>query len=49
MALQWQTIETVNQLSPAPPNVGTWIRTDRAQVIGGGWSEPSWSNGMWRK
>lgn len=35
MALQWQTIELVNQLSPAPPNVGIWIRTDRAQVVGG--------------
>lgn len=35
MALQWQTIELVNQLAPAPPNVGIWIRTDRAQVIGG--------------
>ncbi len=33
--MQWQTIELVNQLTPAPPNLGTWIRTDRAQVIGG--------------
>lgn len=33
--MQWQTIELVNQLTPAPPNRGTWIRTDRAQVIGG--------------
>ena len=35
MALQWQTIELVNELSSAPPNVGIWIRTDRAQVSGG--------------
>lgn len=35
MTLQWQTSELVNELSPAPPNVGIWIRTDRAQVVGG--------------
>jgi hypothetical protein len=35
MALQWQAIELVSQLSPAPPNVGIWIRTDRAPVSGG--------------
>ncbi len=34
MALQWQAIELVDQLSPAPPNIGIWIRTDRAQVSG---------------
>ncbi|CUS38982.1 hypothetical protein COMA1_60188 [Candidatus Nitrospira nitrosa] len=33
--MEWQTIELVNQLTPAPPNLGIWIRTDRAQVIGG--------------
>jgi len=33
--MQWQTIELLNQLAPTPPNLGTWIRTDRAQVIGG--------------
>ncbi len=35
MALQWQTIELVNELSSVPPNIGIWIRTDRAQVSGG--------------
>lgn len=35
MALQWQVIEQINQLSSAPPNVGSWIRTERAQVFGG--------------
>lgn len=33
--MQWQTIEVDNQLAPAPPNPGSWIRTDRAQVPGG--------------
>ncbi len=33
--MQWQTIELLNQLAPTPPNLRTWIRTDRAQVIGG--------------
>lgn len=35
MPLQWQPIEVVNQISPAPPNVGSWIRTERAQLLGG--------------
>lgn len=35
MPLQWQSIELVNQLSQTQPNLGTWIRTDRAQVFGG--------------
>ncbi len=35
MALQWQTIELVNQLAPPPSNVGIWVRTDRAEVVGG--------------
>lgn len=28
-------IELVNQIAPVPPNVGTWIRTERTQVLGG--------------
>ncbi|MCC6139888.1 MAG: hypothetical protein IT389_04645 [Nitrospira sp.] len=35
MPLQWQPIELVNQVAATPPYVGTWIRTDRAQVLGG--------------
>lgn len=33
--MQWQTIEIINKLSPKPPGEGTWIRTDRAKVVGG--------------
>lgn len=35
MSLQWEQIELVNQLMPQPPNLGVWIKTERAKVFGG--------------
>lgn len=35
MSLQWEPIELANQLAPQSPYLGTWIRTERAKVIGG--------------
>lgn len=33
--LAWETIEISDQLSPAPPRLGNWLRTERARTVGG--------------
>lgn len=35
MSLQWTVIELSDHLTPQPPKLGNWLRTERAQVIGG--------------
>ena len=33
--MKWETIELSDQLSPTPPKLGNWLRTERARVVGG--------------
>ena len=35
MSLNWHQIELVDRLSPSPPRLGDWIKTERTQVPGG--------------
>ncbi len=35
MPLIWNTIEVVDRLSPTPPRLGDYLKTERAQVVGG--------------
>jgi len=35
MTLTWTTIEVVDRLSPTPPRLGDFLKTERAQVFGG--------------
>lgn len=35
MTLQWEVLELVDQLTPNPPKLGNWIKTERSPIAGG--------------